>query len=156
MLIRRLSVTEEANLRIASQVGFHTAYYTGPTRTVPSSSSNELSGYTLDILNTVSCALLADFDWMYTLWTGENVPEWHGFMNAAVRQRTTSSKPRTFVHLAPYEDSSTTDVNTMFTTMCRAEEYTRSLGQKYTILTNDMQLHQIALKIQRAGAGGLE
>ena len=74
------------------------------------------------------------------------IPFWTGYNSSLLEYRPEYS----VVSYAPIVDAKPSDMSTVYTTMRRCQEMTKSLGQAYSIQTFDQQLYAIAKQVEWA------
>jgi hypothetical protein len=89
-----------------------------------------------------------DFDFLRDIVTTPECPEFNGYNVKIHRSEGTKNAPKTNVAYMPLIDNPPSAPSTMMTAMLKAREICNGLGQKFVVLTADMQLYKIAVHIK--------
>lgn len=91
-----------------------------------------------------------DFLFMCDITTQDKCPEFNGYNTRDCREAGQGLKPKTQAVYLPLIDMPPSDPDTILTTIYRAQQMTEATGQKYTLVTFDMQLYKVGVDIMWA------
>ena len=89
----------------------------------------------------------ADLSFFSDIHLCENCPEYNGYNARISREQGHATKPKTKSMYLPLIDMTPADPHTIKTAMKKAHQITTDCGQKFTVMTGDLQLYKIAVNV---------
>lgn len=151
LVIPRLNKVAMTQAKFSDLSAVTMEHYQGPKK--PSPPDLRTHAYRPLDVNTLqeslSSAIEADVKWLCSVVTESDPPEceWAGYMTRHARESGLTGRVTDYV-FGPLIDATPSHPDTILTTLLFVEKFTNEHQQKYVVLTADMQLFQVVLRIK--------